>query len=179
MRQLVYTMFITSNHASFHLWWKQNLVKYQKVSKYYVCDRLQNFVLLSMFLLTALIVKNSLILAGFYFIFLKPSWTKLESLWIPNLDLSEKIGKVVIEVRQNLALFRNLVSLILSWNCVKRLIVTKLVQKINFEGTWGKLKAKNCFQRQSWTKYMIQTLVFLWNSLIQESFSFYFSAVFC
>ena len=30
MRQLVYTMFITNNHAPFHLWWKENLVKYQK-----------------------------------------------------------------------------------------------------------------------------------------------------
>ena len=29
-------MFITNNHASFHLWWKENLVKHQKVSKY--CD---------------------------------------------------------------------------------------------------------------------------------------------
>ena len=31
MRQLVYTMFITNNHTSFHLWWKENLIKYQKV----------------------------------------------------------------------------------------------------------------------------------------------------
>ena len=38
MRQLVYTMFITNNHASFHLRWKENLVKYQKASKYYVHD---------------------------------------------------------------------------------------------------------------------------------------------
>ena len=36
MRRLVHTMFITNNHASFHLWWKQNLVKYQKILKYYV-----------------------------------------------------------------------------------------------------------------------------------------------
>ena len=28
-------MFITNNHASFHLWSKDNLVKHQKVSKYY------------------------------------------------------------------------------------------------------------------------------------------------
>ena len=28
-------MFIINNHASFHLWWQKNLVKYQKVSKYY------------------------------------------------------------------------------------------------------------------------------------------------
>ena len=35
MRQLVYTMFITNNCTLFHLWWKENLVKHQKVSKYY------------------------------------------------------------------------------------------------------------------------------------------------
>ena len=35
MRQHLYTMFITTIHASFHLWWKEHLVKYQKVSKYY------------------------------------------------------------------------------------------------------------------------------------------------
>ena len=27
-------MFITNNHASFHFWRKENLVKHQKVSKY-------------------------------------------------------------------------------------------------------------------------------------------------
>ena len=31
-------MFITNNRASFHLWWKENLVKHQKVSKYYNHD---------------------------------------------------------------------------------------------------------------------------------------------
>ena len=38
MRQLVYTMFISNSHASFHLWLKENLVKHQKVSKYYEND---------------------------------------------------------------------------------------------------------------------------------------------
>ena len=38
MRQLVYTMFISNNHPSFHLWWKENLVKHQKLSKYYETD---------------------------------------------------------------------------------------------------------------------------------------------
>ena len=37
-RQLVYNMFVSSNRASFHLWWKENLVKHQKVSKYYKND---------------------------------------------------------------------------------------------------------------------------------------------
>ena len=32
---------------------------------------------------------------------------------------------------------------------------------MNFEGEWGKLEAKNRFQRQSWTKYMRQTLVLI------------------
>ena len=48
-----------------------DFLNYQKVSKYYELDRLQNFLLLFMSLLTALIVKNSHILAGIYVIFLK------------------------------------------------------------------------------------------------------------
>ena len=31
MRQLVYTMFINNNCSSFHLWWKENLVKHRKI----------------------------------------------------------------------------------------------------------------------------------------------------
>ena len=38
MRQLAYTMFINNNHASFHLWLKENLFKHQRVSKYYESD---------------------------------------------------------------------------------------------------------------------------------------------
>ena len=34
----IYTMFITNNHISFHLWLKKNFVKHQKVSKYYDQD---------------------------------------------------------------------------------------------------------------------------------------------
>ena len=30
--------FITNNHASFHFWWKENLLNHQKVSKYYEHD---------------------------------------------------------------------------------------------------------------------------------------------
>ena len=31
-------MFVANNRASFHLWWKKNLVKHQNVSKYYEND---------------------------------------------------------------------------------------------------------------------------------------------
>ena len=33
--QHAYTMFISNDRVSFHLWWKEMLVKQQKVSKYY------------------------------------------------------------------------------------------------------------------------------------------------
>ena len=89
------------------------------------------------------------------------------------MDLTEKIGKVAIQVRQNLALFSCLISLTLSWKCVKNLILTKIVLQIKFEGEWGKLEAENCFQRESWTKYMKQTLVLIRNNTLRESFDFF------
>ena len=70
-------MFIANNRASFHVRWKDNLVKHQKFSKYFDDDCLQNF-LFFLSLLTAPIVKNSYILDGIYFVFLKrrprPNW---------------------------------------------------------------------------------------------------------
>ena len=38
VRQLVYATFISNNRALLHLGWKENLVKHQKVSKYYEND---------------------------------------------------------------------------------------------------------------------------------------------
>ena len=38
MRELVNSMFISNNRPSIHLWGKKNLVKPQKVSKYYEND---------------------------------------------------------------------------------------------------------------------------------------------
>ena len=58
---------------------------------------LQNFLLLFMSLLKALILKNSHILAAIFFTFKKSSWIKLERFSVPNLDLTEKIGKLVIK----------------------------------------------------------------------------------
>ena len=54
-------LLITTIH---YLWGQKNLVKYQKISKYYDHHYLQNFLFLFMSLLTAPIVKNSPILAG-------------------------------------------------------------------------------------------------------------------
>ena len=51
-----YTLFITNNRASFHLWWKGNLVKHQKVPQYYFHDCLKNSILLFVLLSTPPIV---------------------------------------------------------------------------------------------------------------------------
>ena len=39
--------------------------------------------------------------------------------------------------------------------------VATVVNEIKFEGVLGKLEAKTCFQKQSFTKYLRQTLVIL------------------
>ena len=64
-------------------------------------------------------------------------------------------------VRQILVLFFILVALILVWNYVKGLKVTKIIKQIKFEGVLGKLEAKNCLHRQPFTKYLRQTLIFM------------------
>ena len=92
MRQLVYTIFIANNHASFQN--LENLVKHEQVSKYHEHECLQNFPLIFMFLLTAPIFKNSLILARNYFILLKkrptPNLKSLQyQIWI-SVEWSEK-----------------------------------------------------------------------------------------
>ena len=48
-------------------------------------------------LLTALIAKNNILAGIFFYLSKKASQTKLEKHSIPNLDLSEKIGKAVIK----------------------------------------------------------------------------------
>ena len=67
MRQLAYSIFITNNHASLYLWWKENLIKHQKVSKHYANYCLQSFILLFISLLTAPFVKNVIFCLEFTF----------------------------------------------------------------------------------------------------------------
>ena len=156
-----------NNHASFHMWWKKNLLNYQNVSKYYEHGCLENLLLLFMSLLTALIVKNSQILAGTYFIkkFLEQTSfnTKFWTHW--------KGRKSSYQVRQILAPF-------LKISCSSfrlKLRLTKIVQEIKSEEVWRKLEARNSFQRQSFTKHFGKTLVFMWNRALREKFDLCFS----
>ena len=73
------------------------MVKHLKVSKHYETDCQCNFIYLLMFLLTAKVVKTSHIWARTYFNFVKNVKNKLETLLIPNFNLSEKIVKAVMK----------------------------------------------------------------------------------
>ena len=76
------------------LWWKENFLNHQKVSKYYEHGCLQNFLLPFMSLLTGLIVKNSHILAGIYFAFLKnvlgQTWKAFNTKFWTSMKISGK-----------------------------------------------------------------------------------------
>ena len=61
---------------------------------------------------------------------------------------------------------------------MKVLRVNKIVKKLKFEGVSGKLEAKNCFQTQSFAKYLRLSLVFMENRALQKKFNFCFSRLF-
>ena len=77
-------MFITNNLASFHFWWKEDLDKHQKFSKYNDHDCLQNFILLFVLINSH---KSSQILARIYFIILKnaldQTWEIFNTKFVP------------------------------------------------------------------------------------------------
>ena len=56
--------------------------------------------------------------------------------------------------------------------------VKKIVKQIKFEWVRGGLESRNCFQRQSFTKYLRQTLVFMRNNALREKFNFCFQEIF-
>ena len=58
---------------------------------------------------------------------------------------------------------------------MKGLGVTKIVKQIMFEEVWGELEAKICFERQSFTRYLVRTLVFSQKNALREKFDFCFS----
>ena len=90
------------------------MVKYQKVSKLYDHDCLQNFILLfmSLMLKTAFIVKNSHIFAGIYFIFLKNVLYQTLKSFSGKFGSHWKARKSSYQVRNVLAPFCTLVALV-------------------------------------------------------------------
>ena len=128
--------FITNNHASFPLWWKESLLKHQKVSKYYKFDCLQVFLLFFMFSFTALIVKSSHIFAGICFInenrVQDHTWKDFNT----KFGLQWKYRESSYQRRQILALFWKYVTPILRFYVT----VQKLSNISNLEGSWSSQK---------------------------------------
>ena len=140
MRQLVYTMFISNNRPSFHLWWKENLAKLQQVSKYYEKDCLQIFLLLFMSLLPTKFVKNSHIWSKIYFIFLKNVLKQTRNSFNTKFQAQWKACSSSYQLKQILAVFCDLIPLILGQSSVEVLTKNGL------------------------------TLVSMWNNALRESF---------
>ena len=51
---------------------------------------------------------------------------------------------------------------------MKGLRVTKIINKIKFEGVWGELESKRGFQGQSTKGYFRLALVFLWSKALRK-----------
>ena len=56
---------------------------------------------------------------------------------------------------------------------------TRNLREGKFGVVWDKLKAKECFENQSLTKYLRLTIVFMWKSALWEKFNFSFSRLLC
>ena len=179
MRQLVYTALISNNRPTFHLWWKENLAKLQQVSKYYEKDCLQIFLFLFMSLLPTKFVKNSHIWSKIYFIFLKNVLKQTRNSFNTKFQAQWKACSSSYQLKQILAVFCDLIPLILGQSSVEVLGVTEIVKEIKFEEVLGKLKSKKRFQRILLTKNQRLTLVSMWNNGLREKFHFCFPRVFC
>ena len=137
MRQLVYTMFITNNRSSFHLWWKEILVKCQKVSKCYEhdCRRKITLMIWPLLSLGKSVSSNIHQLDQLHEnnILLSIPWNNYNSWEGPILSLSEnkvglKLAKfsnwflTVLFDRPYNVLLHNLTYIQDRWTCMKRRI---------------------------------------------------------
>ena len=108
-----------------------------------------------MSLLTYWIVKNSHILAGTYFIFLKNVLYQTWKAFKANFGPQWKDRESKYQVRQILTLFCKLVAKVKTMSEVLQL--QKSWNKSNLKESGDGVGAGNCFQRQSFTKYLRQT----------------------
>ena len=108
-------------------------------------ESLKYFILHCMSLLRALIFKISHFLAEIY---LKHVVDQTSNLFNSKIGPQWKDWKSSKDVKQILSLLCNFVTLILDENYVKGHRVIKILKQIKFEGEWGELEAKYCFQRE-------------------------------
>ena len=82
----------------------------------------------------AQIVINSHMLAAIYLIFLENVLEQTRRPLKTEFGPQQKYRKKSYQLRQNLALFCNLVALILGWYCVNGLMVAKFIGEIGLKG---------------------------------------------
>ena len=102
-------MFVTNNHNWFHMFWKTNLLKHQKVSKHYDQDCLKNFILHFMPLLRALIILWLKFSLSFWKHVVDQTSTAFNTKFWPQW----KNWKSGYQVKQFLSLLSKLVTIIL------------------------------------------------------------------
>ena len=103
---------------------------------------------------------------------------KLELLLLPNFNVSEKIREAAIKQGIGFSLFCSLIGLILGENGVESVRPSKILVEVKFEGVWDKLGSRKILQRETVTKYLRLTLVFMKNNTLLEKFNCYFSGLF-
>ena len=147
MRELVYTILTSNNRPSFNLWWKENLGKLQQVSKYDEKDCVLIFLLLLMSLSETKFFKNSHILGKIDLIFLKNVLKQTRNSFNTKFQAQWKACSSSYQLKQILAVFYDLIPLILGQSSVEVLGVTEIVKEIKFQVVLDKLKSKKRLQR--------------------------------
>ena len=137
---------------------------------------MQNNILCFISLLTAKFVKITHIYHRVYFIFQENVLKQASNIFNTKFQPQSTDQKSSYQVSQVFGLFSNLICLTLGSHDVKEKgpSVSKIVKEIKFEGALGKLQSRKRFQRQSVTKYLRLSIVFIRKKALRERFNCYF-----
>ena len=145
-------MFIINNWASFpsgkdKIWWNiKNSYTFMTMiaCKFFLCILCRYY--------TLQLVK--IIIVGKWFDFLKKRPRPNFKVFNNKFRFQWRDQKSSYQLGLILRPFYDLLSLVLSYTCVKGLTVTNIIKKINLKPTWSKLEAETCFQRLSVNFYL-------------------------
>ena len=154
-------------------------LKKAKFWKYYVHGFLQNFLFLFMSLLKTPIVESTNILAGIYFIFLKKCPGANLKVFRYQIWTSVKRSEKELSSTTNFSIFLQLHSSNFSLKLYQKPHIYQNYEKNQVWRSLVQVRSKKLFPETIMDKIFEAALVFMWNTLLQENFDCYFSAVFC
>ena len=117
--------------------------------------------------------------AEIYFFFLENVIYQTSKAFSAKFGPQWKGWKSSSQVKQSLALSCQLVALILGWNCIKGLRVTKIVKQIKFEGAWWWVKSKILLAETILAKISQTNCSFSVKKHALEKVQLYFWRIFC